>query len=271
VSEAVVEKLHSTDVLAKLREAGFYRTDLLEGNSYRDMSTILVCPTRGGRPVDDEDYTGTGRVGTVPVQVVQSWLTLIKPPNHRSGFIMVAGEEVATAYNRAIKTILDKNSTFKYIMTVEDDNIIPPHAMMALLQSIELGPYDAVGGLYFMKGGLAIPMAFGRPGMVDGGGEPDMSPVHVSDAMIAPMDPLSGKIVEVNGLACGCTLWRMDLFREIEYPWFRTFTRVMSNGDAEVMTQDLYFSRKCVAAGKRFALDTRVLVGHLDSATGLIY
>jgi hypothetical protein len=272
VSDSVVEKSRVVDVIAQLRESGMYRdVDLIQGDTYRDMSTIVVCPTRGGRPIDDEDSTGTGRVGTIPVQVVQSWMTLIKPPNVRSGWIMVAGDEVATAYNRAIRQILEKNGTFKYILTLEDDNIVPPHALVALLQSIELGPYDAVGGVYFMKGGMAIPMAFGRPGARDAGGEIDMSPVSVSDAIIAPMDPLSGKVVEVNGLACGCTLWRLDLFREMEYPWFRTFTRVMANGDAEVMTQDLYFARKCVERGKRFALDARVLVGHLDSATGLIY
>lgn len=259
------------DVLQRLKDAGFYRADMIAGDTYRDMSTIIVSPTRGGRPIDDEDSEGTGKVGTIPAQVVQSWLALIKPPNHRSGFLMVSGDEVAAAYNRAIKTVLQHNSNYQYIMTVEDDNILPPHALIALLQSIELGPYDAVGGVYFMKGGMAIPMAFGRPGAVDAHGEIDMSPISVSEAVMAPMEPLSGKVMEVNGLACGCTLWRTQMFRDLEYPWFRTFTRVHANGDAEVMTQDLYLSRKAKAAGKRFALDARVLVGHLDTKTGLVY
>lgn len=247
---------------------GFKGASIIEGNTYRDMSTMIVVPTRGGARPDEPS-----KPGTIVDPVVQTWLSLARPTNHRSAWMFVRGHEVSTAYNHAMKEILanPQYASMPYILTVEDDNLLPPHALLALLQSIERGPYDAVGGVYHMKGNIAVPMAFGRPGAVDGSGEIDLSPVNLTEAIIAPTDDLDAKIVPVNGIACGCTLWRTQLFRDLEPPWFRTFTRFDAYGNVEVMTQDMDFSRKCVKAGKRFAIDTRVLAGHIDAESGVVY
>lgn len=260
-----VEKQNAREVLEGLKGAGFEFAEIIEGNTYRDMSTMIVCPTRGGAPLDE-----IGRAGFIPDEVAKGWVTLVRPSNHRSGFMFIRGDEVAKAYNRGISHVLEKQN-FEYILTLEDDNIVPPHALIALMQSIEFGPYDGIGGLYYMKGPIAVPMAFGRPGVLDGDGQIDLSPVNLTEALMAPLDNPKDKVVEVNGLACGCTLWRASLFKDIERPWFETFTKFDSNGNVEAMTQDMYFARKARAAGKRFAIDTRVMVGHLDPESGYIY
>lgn len=238
-------------VASELGKIPGFDVRLLHGNTYRDQSIVTVTPTRGA----------------IHPKVVQSWLSMARPMNHKAGIFFIAGDEVGAAYNRAIETILEHPSykTFKYIMTLEDDNIVPASAILLLLQAIERGGYDAVGGLYHMKGPMAVPMAFGTPGTVDDSGFPDMAPRDLTDAIMA------GDVVEVNGIACGCTLWRMDLFREMPGPWFKTFTRFRLDDTVELMTQDLYFCRQAKALGKRFAIDTRVKVGHIDTATGEVF
>jgi hypothetical protein len=78
--------------------------------------------------------------------------------------------------------------------------------------------------------------------------------------------------MEVNGIAMGCALWRMELFRELAAPWFVTVNDVFpEKGGAQCFTQDLYFCERARRAGKRFAVDFRVKVGHLDTETGVVY
>jgi hypothetical protein len=75
----------------------------------------------------------------------------------------------------------------------------------------------------------------------------------------------------VCGIAMGCALWRMDLFRDIPPPWFVTVADVVPGKGIQGFTQDLFFCQKAVLAGKRFAVDMRVKVGHLDINTGHVY
>ena len=37
------------------------------------------------------------------------------------------------------------------MLTLEDDNLPPPDGLLRLYESIEAGPYDAVGGLYWTR------------------------------------------------------------------------------------------------------------------------
>jgi len=77
--------------------------------------------------------------------------------------------------------------------------------------------------------------------------------------------------MRVNGIAMGCALWRIDLFREIPPPWFVTVSDVIPGKGPQCFTQDLSFCEKAVRQGKRFAVDMRVKVGHLDINSGLVY
>lgn len=239
------------DVAESLREAGVSFADCIRGDTYRDRSTLFVVPSRG----------------LIHPKIVESWLSFTKPLNAKSGFLFVAGDEVGVAYNRAIASVLadERYSSFSYILTLEDDNIIPSAALLLLQQTMEAGPWDAVAGLYHMKGPLAVPMAFGHPDVRTAEGELDMQPRDMTEAI------LSGEPMEVNGIACGCTLWKLSLFREIDPPWFQTMTRLHMEGTVEIVTQDMFLCRRARAAGKRFAVDPRVKVGHLDVTTGKVY
>lgn len=246
------ELLDVDDAARQLKEAGIDVAGILKGNTYRDMSTCVIVPTRS----------------MIHEKVVRSWMQLQKPMNHRHAMFFVSNDEVAIAYNRAIKNVLDNEQSlgrYEYVLTLEDDNIVPSMALLLLLDSIQTSGFDVMAGLYYMKNAMAVPMAFGRPGVRDGSGEMDWSSVDMTQAI------MEKRVEEVNGVACGCTLWKMDLFREFAYPWFTTFVHHKNGTTVEASTQDIAFCKKLREKGKRIGVDARVGVGHLDVRTGTIW
>lgn len=230
---------------------GFERLQAQHGSSYKDASTIVIVPTRG----------------MINYRVIQTWQSMISPMNQKKAFIFLAGDEVGEAYNRMIRGILadPELSKWKYILTLEDDNLIPADAHIRLLESIEAGPFDAVGGLYFTKGDVNMPMAYGDPTEFARTGQLDFRPRDIRKALEL------GAIMEVNGIAMGCSLYRLSLFKDIPAPWFVTVGDVLPETGPQVMTQDLFFCRNARKVGKRFAVDMRVRVGHLDINSGIVY
>ena len=231
---------------------GFERIKTHSTSTYSDCSTIIIIPSR-----DDK----------IHFRVVQSWQNLIAPMNQKRAVLFVINDEVGKAYSNTIDAILkDPNlSKFKYVMTLETDNIQPPDAHIRLLESIEECKLDAVSGIYFTKGDVNMPMAYGNPDVYRQTGVLGFEPLDVRRAIE------SGRVVEVNGIAMGCSLYRMELFREIQQPWFVTVNDVVPGKGVVGFTQDLYFCEKAKRAGKRFGVDTRVRVGHLDENTGEVY
>jgi GT2 family glycosyltransferase len=186
--------------------------------------------------------------------------------NQKRAFLFAAGHEVGAAYNALITHILanPELSKWRYVLTLEDDNLPPPDAHIRLLETIEEG-YDAVSGLYFTKGDINMPQAYGLPETYEKTGYLEFTPRNVVECLNA------GKVMGVNGIAMGCALWRMDMFRDIPAPWYVTLAEWIPNEGVKVMTQDLSFCMQARKAGKRFAVDTSVKVGHLDKESGIVY
>ena len=243
--DKVVEQMSSAGL-------GFERVEHIAGSTYKDNSTVIVIPTRG----------------MIHHRVVSAWQHLIAPMNQKRAIIFASGHEVGVAYNTMIQNILasPELSKWKYIFSAEDDNLLPPDAHIRLLESIEWGNYDAVSGLYFTKGdGGNMPMAYGDPAEYKRTGVLDFRPRDVRSALAA------GQVMPVNGIAMGCALWRMSLFREIPPPWFVTVNDVVPGKGTQCFTQDLQFWERATRAGKRAAVDLRVRVGHLSIADERVY
>jgi len=241
------------DVVEKMKSAGlgFERVEHIVGTTYNDSSTVIIVPSRGN----------------IPDTVVQKWLGLIGPMNQKRAWMFASGHEVGKAYNAMIDMIIKhpELSTWKYILTLEDDNLPPPDAHIRLLESIEWGNYDAVSALYFTKGEVNMPMAYGDPAEYARTGVLDFRPRNVTEAVSA------GQVMPVNGIAMGCALWRMSLFRDIPAPWYVTVNDLIPGKGIVGYTQDLNFCQAAVKAGKRFATDCRVKVGHLDVNSGIVF
>jgi hypothetical protein len=242
---------------------GFERVEHIPGTTYKDNSTVIIIPTRGKYKNAD----GKEIEGLVSSRVVSAWQALISPMNQKRALLFASGHEVGQAYDAMIQMILahPELKNWKYILTLEDDNLPPPDAHIRLLESIEWGNYDAVSALYFTKGEVSMPMAYGDPAEYARTGVLDFRPRDVREALAA------GQIMPVNGIAMGCALWKMSLFREIPAPWYVTLNDLVPGKGVIGMTQDLSFCQRAIQAGKRLAVDLRVKVGHLDIGSGTVY
>jgi hypothetical protein len=169
------------------------------------------------------------------------------------GPIFIEGMEVGDAYNRAIELILGNKdlSQWKYLFTSEEDNTLPPDALLKLLESMD--KYDAVSGLYWTKGEGGQAMCYGDP--------------SVYPKNFIPQPPPLDCVKEYNGLGMGCCLMKIEMFKKVPAPWFKT----VQNPAEGLGTQDLFFFAKAAGYGYKFSVDGRVKVGHLDVATGIVW
>jgi hypothetical protein len=214
------------------------KSRIVKSNTYRELHTVWVTPTINHR-LDDQ-------------VVFQSWMSVAVPPNQKFSRVCIANAEVGDAYNAAVELILNDSTPWKYMLTVEADNLPPSNGLMKLIESVD--KYDVVAGLYWMKGPNGTPHIYGDPS---------------KPGTWAPQVPLEDTVQPCNMTAMGFTLFNVDIFRKMPKPWFK------SSGpeDHDQFTQDGYFFQKAHDLGLnlRVAVDTRVKVGHIDFETRKIW
>ena len=219
--------------------------------AYKDMSCITIIPC----------------IGDVPVKVVSSWMNVYFPPNQKHIRMWPTGFEVGSAYSECIDMILEhpELSKYRYIATLETDNIVQPDAYCRLLQRMEQNPqYACIGGLYYTKGG-----SFDGKNW-EGSGVPQIWG-DINDACLnfRPVPPVAGELVECMGTGMGCNVFRMEMFKDkrIARPFFKT----TSSQEEGCYTQDLRFWQEARKYGYRCAIDCATLVGHFDKQTGITW
>jgi len=217
---------------------------ITESKSYKDLSTVIITPTRGGR--------------SLCPRFVSSVMGIMRPMNQQvCGPIFMSGMEVGAAFNSAFEMILNhpQLSKFKYVFTLEDDNIVQPDILLKLYENIE--KFDILGSLYFTKGEAGQPMIYG---------DPNIQPLN-----FIPQFPVQDAIQRCNGTGMGATMFKLSLFRKIPPPWFETKQEWSPNEGGKCYTQDLWFNEKVIRNGGRIAVDTRVKTGHLDIESGILW
>ena len=200
---------------------------------YKDLSCIQIVPC----------------FGSIPTKAVASWLNLYAPPNGKFVRLFAVGMEVGAAFSKCIESILAHPdlSKFKYILTLEHDNLPPADGIVKLLSQMEAHPeYSCIGGLYFTQGPGGVAQIWGDP----------KDPV----LNFRPQLPVPNTVQECCGTGMGFNVWRLDMFKDekLRRPWFKTQT------EGGVGTQDLYFWSDARKHGYRCAIDTAVKVGHYD-------
>lgn len=138
-------KIYAPDVGVHNRDIDSSIERLDRSRSYKDLSTIIICPTRG----------------VIPARVVQSWMGLMRPMNQKViGPIFAIGMEVGAAYSNLIQMILNNPdlSKWKYILTIEEDNMPPADGLLKLYENMDT--YDVIQGLYWTKGEAGQPMCY---------------------------------------------------------------------------------------------------------------
>lgn len=220
---------------------GFHNTDpkmqdrLAKARSYEDLSTICIIPTRG----------------QITAKVVQNWMSMMTPMNQKFIRMFMVGMEVGEAYTQAIEYILSNSDLrkWKYILTLEEDNMPPPDGLLRLYQGMK--EYDVVGGLYWTKGEGGMPMIYG---------DPNVLPLN-----FIPQMPTGG-LQRCNGLGMGFNLFKMEIFKDkkLPRPFFKTLQSYEPGVGAKGYTQDLYFYENAGKLGYKFACDNDIRVGHYD-------
>ena len=226
--------------------SGFHNEDpnsgsrILEGASWKRQRIVVLVPA----------------AAKIDAKVYLSHVGLIFPPNNGVFRMLCLGMEVGEAYSQAIEFVLGhpELKDWEYILTMEHDNTPPPDGLMKLLETMESHPeYDCVGGLYWTKGEGGVPQIWGDPK------DPILN--------FRPQAPIPNTVQECCGTGMGFNLWRLSMFRDekMRKPWFKT----VASAEEGCGTQDLYFWSDARKHGHRCAIDTRVLVGHYDSASGV--
>lgn len=225
-------------------QSGWHNKNITPGKfRHRDLSTIVIVPcySRGIHPL-----------------VVQNWRGLMMPMNQKVTWIFVTDMEVGMGYSTTIDQILAHPdlSTWKYILTLEHDNLPPPDGLLRLYDHSE--EYDAIGGLYFTKGYGGQPMCYGN---------------LQGDLNFAPFLPSPDQVVPCRGLGMGFTLFRLDMFKDkrLPQPLFQTVQNFEHGKGGQSYTQDLWFFQNAGRFGYRFACDARVKVGHYDFNSGITF
>ena len=205
-----------------------------KGKVFKDASTFCIVPA----------------YKAIPPKIVQSWRHLMTPMNQQFYMHFVEGMEVGQAYSSAIQEVINHPvfGKWKYILTLEHDNAPPQDGLLKLIESID--DYDGVGGLYFTKGYGGQPMCYGQIGSAD----------------FIPFIPQPDTVTPCRGIAMGFSLYRMDMFRDtrLPRPLFETKQVYTPGVGAQAYTQDLKFCEEAAKLGYKFAVDSRVKVGHYD-------
>lgn len=214
---------------------------IIQSGTWKEQSVIMLIPADR----------------LVPAKAALSWMNLIFPPNNKAFRMLALGTEVGVAYSQMIEQILAHPdlSTWKFILTVEHDNIPPPDGLLMLIEAMEQHPeLSAIGGLYWTKGEGGVPQIWGDP--------------RGEVLNFRPQPPVPNQLVECCGTGMGFTLFRMDMFKDkrLRRPWFRTVREA-----GGMMTQDLYFWEDARRHNHRCAIDCRVLVGHYDVQNDIIW
>ena len=212
---------------------------------HRNLSCVMVTPSRG----------------SIPARVVDSWLSMLKAPNQPFSQLFGVGMEVGHSYDSLVGLVLHNEQlrTWKYILTVEEDNLPPPMGFVKLLEAADEGDFDVLGGLYYVKG-LA--------GFAQIWGDPDDEVENYRP--LPPADPHKGgdEIVRCRGTGMGFTLFRRDVFERVARPWF-----VHDQERDGQWTQDLYFFHHAHQLGVplKVGVHCGVRVGHMDIPSGAIW
>ena len=215
---------------------------ILEGASWKRNRIIVLVPA--SQKIDAKVYL--------------SHCSMIFPPNNAVHRMLCLGMEVGEAYSQAIEAILAHPdlSEWEYILTIEHDNIVPQDGVLKLIESMDKHPeYSCIGGLYWTKGENGQPQIWGDPA------DPVLN--------FRPQVPRPGEVQECCGTGMGFNLWRLSMFKDekLRKPWFKT----VASAEEGFGTQDLYAWNDFRKHGYRCAIDNKVLVGHLDSSTGIVW
>jgi len=178
---------------------------------------------------------------TVYKQWFASYETLIKP------------RHVALYFEPSLPLDVNRNACVRkaqetdseYIFFIDHDNVMDPHMLVRLLQ------YNVpiVGALYFERGYPHLPVVYTFPSDEE---EEEQGTVKV-------LHDYPKGLIQVDVIGLGCSLFKMEVFEKIPYPWFSYEYKGNKWG-----TEDIAFFHKAKDYNIPVYIDTEHTCGHLS-------
>ncbi len=205
---------------------------------------------------------GVPTFGTMDWRFWQSTIRLASPMNSIAQLMTVCRKEVGEARQDIADYYMRQSPRPSYLFFLGDDMLPPWDGLIRLWDEMELGHWDVLSGLYYLKCEPPTPCAW-RTG--------------ASGPMIPGRDFSPGEVISVDVCGLDFCLIRPEVFEAIgPPPWFQTevrFTQTDANGNGAMQksTEDGFFMAKVRAARKRIGLHTGIRIGHLHVGTGMVY
>ena len=205
------------------------------------------------------------RLAMITPQFMRARMLLGMPTNFTMAELIEDGMKVDVARNKAIHDCLASTPVPEFIFFLDYDVLPSQDALQKLYYRARCFPdYDIFAGVYCCKAWVGEPLVYKDAGL---GSHWDWA---VGDLL------LDG----IVGVHSGLTLIRMSLFNKLPYseenPWYKTRDEMVPgpNGTGLMRhkgTEDLWFCDRAVKeVGAKILVDTSVLAGHIDHASGVI-
>jgi len=175
---------------------------------------------------------------------------------------MPYGFSVPDARNFIVNKALKEG--YDYIFFVDDDVLIPKNALVQLIEH----KADIAGGFYYRK---YLPLESCGMHM-----DEESVPIPIENFQLKTDFPINRNgIIYISSniihntlvLPSGCTLIKTSIFKEMEFPWYRTCTV----NDRPAITEDTYLCQKIRDLGHDIITDLGIQCLHIDKTNGIFY
>ncbi|MHA1941969.1 MAG: hypothetical protein ACXADW_20060 [Candidatus Hodarchaeales archaeon] len=141
-----------------------------------------------------------------------------------------------------------KKSGCSHVLLMDTDQTYPSNTVMKLLSHRYEAP--VIGTVVYRRYKPFDPLVFkmGEKGLL-----------KVEDEKI-----FSGELIDADAIGCGCVFYNMQVFEEIEEPWFKDMSDVFEGKTGEPGAgEDINFCYKLKTAGFELKVDTSITIDHL--------
>ena len=139
-------------------------------------------------------------------------------PGYDFAFCSPRRLSIADMRNLVVKLAIEGD--FDYLYFFDDDTVNDTNVLGRLLP--HMAEFNAVSASYYIRGYPFSPMVFKWTEIQHNGKLQRVLQLYPSDDIDANIDDDGVLRRDVGGLGCGCTLFRVEDFKRVPYPWFKT-------------------------------------------------
>ncbi len=200
------------------------------------MPSVLVCvPSRNSR-TDDEPM---GSVLVACEHARRQGYTVEGPGKAKNAYAVV------TSRNIGVASLLEGNHD--HLLMVDDDTLLPPHAISSLMDAAARGPgvYSGCVPAVRIKGGEMKPYVTVKPRGTDW-------------LTVWPRGN-----IECEAVGAACLLVSRPVVVALGFPWFRWIEKYERGIGVKATGEDVDFCARVLAAGFKITALSSVRCGHL--------